>query len=295
MPEFSYHEHRISYDTYGHGDRPLVLIHGLLMNRRMFDRLAPEMAARGNRVIAIDLLGHGRSDRPPEMAHYSMASFAQQVVALLDHLELDQAVIGGTSLGANVSLTTAKMAPERVRGMMIEMPVLDNALLAAAVIFTPVMLGLRFGAPLLKLVAAVTSRVPRTNMLIDIGLDWLRQDPEPSLAVLEGLFLGASAPHHDERVKMHHPTLVIGHHADPLHPFSDSGMLCEELPNPRLVEANSILEWRLAPARLDDELGEFLDQVWGGPVQRDTAARADGDGRRPQRARGAEPGLKDLR
>jgi pimeloyl-ACP methyl ester carboxylesterase len=293
MPEFKYHEHRISYDVYGRGDRPLVLIHGLLMNRRMFDRLAPEMAARGNRVIVVDLLGHGRSDRPPEIVHYSMAFFAQQVVALLDHLELEQAVIGGTSLGANVSLTAAKMAPDRVRGMMVEMPVLDNALLAAAVIFTPVLLGLRFGAPVLKLVASAANRVPRTNMLVDIGLDWLRQDPEPSIAVLEGLFLGASAPHHDERVRMHHPTLVIGHHADPLHPFSDSGMLVEELPNARLIEANSIFEWRLAPTRLDDELGGFLDDVWGAAPP-DTASQDGSDGH-ARRARGTEPGLKDLR
>jgi pimeloyl-ACP methyl ester carboxylesterase len=98
--------------------------------------------------------------------------------------------------------------------------------------------------------------------LVDIGLDTIRQDPGPSAAVLEGLFLGAAAPHHDDRVKMDHPTLVIGHHADPLHPFSDSGMLCEELPNARLIEASSIFEWRISPERLDGELAGFLDQVW---------------------------------
>src|SRR5215204_4325807 len=101
MPEFVHEGHRISYGDYGEGDRPLVLIHGLLMNRQMFDRLAPEMAARGNRVLTIDLLGHGSSDRPPEMVNYSMTFFAEQVVGLLDHLELEEAVIGGTSLGAN--------------------------------------------------------------------------------------------------------------------------------------------------------------------------------------------------
>jgi hypothetical protein len=62
---------------------------------------------------------------------------------------------------------------------------------------------------------------------------------------------------------MTQPTLVIGHHADPLHPFSDSGMLAEELPNARLIEANSILEWRISPDRLDGELAQFLDDVWG--------------------------------
>jgi pimeloyl-ACP methyl ester carboxylesterase len=264
MGEFDYNGHRISYDEYGAGDRPLVLIHGLLMNRRMFDRLGPEMAARGNRVVAVDLLGHGRSDRPTDMSNYSMTFFARQIEALLDHLDLDSAVIGGTSLGANVTLELAYLSPKRVRGMMVEMPVLDNALLAAAVIFTPIMVGLRFGEPVLKALAAAARRIPRTNQLLDIGLDWIRQDPAPSMAVLEGLFLGSSAPHHQFRVQMTQPTLVIGHHRDPLHPFSDSGMLAEELPNARLIEANSILEWRISPERLDDELARFLDDVWEG-------------------------------
>ena len=271
MPEFDYDNHRISFDEYGEGDRPLVLIHGLLMNRRMFDRLGPEMAERGNRVIAVDLLGHGRSDRPPEMSHYSMTFFARQVEALLDHLELDQAVVGGTSLGANATLELNHLAPERVKAMMIEMPVLDNALLAAAVIFTPIMVGLRFGEPLLRWLASGARRIPRTNPLLDLGLDWFRQDPAPSSAILEGLFLGSSAPHHQFRVQMTQPTLVIGHHADPLHPFSDSGMLAEELPNSRLIEASSILEWRLSPERLDNELANFLDQVWGAPAESSAA------------------------
>jgi pimeloyl-ACP methyl ester carboxylesterase len=264
MPEFDYNGFRISYDEYGAGERPLVLIHGLLMNRRMFDRLGPAMAERGNRVIAVDLLGHGRSDRPADMSQYSMTFFARQVEALLDHLGLKNAVIGGTSLGANVTLELAYLEPKRVKGMMVEMPVLDNALLAAAVIFTPIMIGLRFGESFLKLVAAGARRIPRSNQLLDISLDWIRQDPEPSEAVLEGLFLGSSAPHRQFRVQMEQPALVIGHHADPLHPFSDAGMLAEEMPNARLIEANSILEWRITPSRLDDELARFLDAVWEG-------------------------------
>lgn len=263
MPSFDYEGHQIHYADYGSGDRPIVLIHGLLMNNHMFDRLAPEIAARGNRVIAIDLLGHGRSDRPAAMTNYSILFFSQQIIALLDHLRIKKAVIGGTSLGANVTLETAYQAPERVKGMLIEMAVLDNALLAVGVIFTPILLGLRFGAPVLKALAGVTSRIPRTNFLLDIGLDFMRQEPAPSAAVLEGLFSSGSAPHHNLRVQMEKPALVIGHHADPLHPFSDSGMLAKELPNARLVEATSILEWRIRPHRLDDELADFLDDVWG--------------------------------
>src|SRR5262245_66641591 len=123
MPEFEHNGFRISYDEYGAGERPLILIHGLLMNRGMFGRLGPAMAERGNRVITVDLLGHGRSDRPAEMSQYSMTFFARQVEALLDHLEIDQAVVGGTSLGANVSLELAYLKPELVKAMMVEMPV----------------------------------------------------------------------------------------------------------------------------------------------------------------------------
>ena len=74
--------------------------------------------------------------------------------------------------------------------------------------------------------------------------------------------LGESAPHREERVGIEQPSLIIGHPNDPLHPFSDSGMLAEELRNARFIEANSILEWRISPRRLNDELAVFLDDVW---------------------------------
>jgi hypothetical protein len=58
------------------------------------------------------------------------------------------------------------------------------------------------------------------------------------------------------------PALVIGHSRDPVHPFSDAGMLIEELPNARLVEADSLVEWRLTPKRLDAELAAFVGEAW---------------------------------
>ena len=233
------------------------------MNRHMFDRLGPELAERGNRVVTVDMLGHGRSDRPEDLRLYSMPLFARQVVALLDHLEEESAVVGGTSLGANIALELAVRYPDRARALFIEMPVLDNALSAVAGLFAPVLLGLKFGRPCLRGRSRWRrgrSRGPPTS--VDIGLDLVRQRPGPSQAVLEGLLLGETAPHREERVKIEHETLVVGHPRDPLHPFSDSGMLLEELPNSRLVEANSILEWRLNPDRLNDELSDFLEEVW---------------------------------
>ncbi len=266
MGEFGYNGHRIRYDTYGEGDRVLILAHGLLMNRRMHSRLGSALAERGQRVICVDLLGHGRSDRPEDLRLYSMPLFARQVAKLIDHLGLDSAVVGGTSLGANVALELATREPDRVRGLVIEMPVLDNALTGVAGFFTPIMLGLRFGRPVYELASRLSSAIPRTHYILDMGIDLLRQRPGPSLAVLEGLLLGETAPHREERRRISQPTLIVGHTRDPVHPFSDSGMLAEELENATLIEANSILEWRLTPARLDDELAKFLDLVWAEPV-----------------------------
>src|SRR5919108_2215743 len=264
MPTFRHGGQKLAYQVYGEGSRNLVLLPGLLLPSRMHEPLANDLAARGNRVITIDLLGHGESDRPRDMWRYSMQFFGQQVVALMDHLGLEQSVVLGTSLGANTALEVASAHPERLRGMVIEMPVLDHALLGCAVAFTPLMLALTFGAPGMRALARAARLVParRLPWQADILLDWIRQDPEPSAAVIQGLFSGRIAPHRSERRTFEAPTLVIGHQYDIIHPFSDAGMLVEELPNGRLLQANSIVELRLAPDRLTDEIAAFLDECW---------------------------------
>lgn len=242
----------------------MVLIHGLLLSQRMQIPLAEALAARGNRVVTLDLLGHGKSARPREMWRYSMTRFGEQAIALLDHLEVDEAVLAGTSLGANVSLEACALAPGRVRGMVVEMPVLDNALLGCAIAFTPVMCALTFGEPVMRLVQRAARLIPDPGrpFVPQLALDTIRQAPAPSAAVLQGLFFGRIAPHRDVRRTLTPPALVIGHQRDPVHPFSDSGMLADELPNGRLLKASSILELRVAPERLTGEIGDFLDECW---------------------------------
>jgi pimeloyl-ACP methyl ester carboxylesterase len=270
MASFQLQGQRIAYSEYGSGGATVILVHGLLLSQEMDRPLAKDLAALGNRVITVDLLGHGESDRPRDMTRYSMRLFAEQLLALLDHLELAQAVVMGTSLGANAALELAALAPERLRGMVIEMPVLDNALPAAAITFTPILLALTFGEPVMKLLAQVTRAVPR-NLLPHYGnvvLDTVRQEPGPGGALLQGLFFGRIAPPRSERRTFQTPALVIGHRRDPVHPFSDAGALAEELPNARLLQADSLVELRLKPERLTDAIAAFLKEVWGTPAPR---------------------------
>jgi pimeloyl-ACP methyl ester carboxylesterase len=275
---FQFERHRLVYDEYGKGAKVVVLIPGLLFSRKMHRPLAEVLEERGHRVLCLDLLGHGDSDRPPEMWNYGMSIFGRQTIALLDHAGVDKAVVGGTSLGANATLEAAAAGPDRVRGMLIEMPVLDNALLGCALAFTPLLVGLTFGAPVARAVGSVTRRVPRGSWLLaDMMLDWVSQDPKPSASVLQGLFYGRVAPPREERAKMTQPTLVIGHYRDPIHPFSDSDMLVRELPNARIVQASSILELRLTPERLTAEIVEFVGECFK-PARGSRTRRRSGSG-----------------
>src|ERR687895_30997 len=105
--DLQFEGHRLVYDDYGSGDRTVLLLPPLLFSRRIHRPLAETLAERGHRVLCLDLLGHGESDRPPEMWNYSMPIFGSQAIALLEHLDIPKAVVGGTSLGANVTLEAA--------------------------------------------------------------------------------------------------------------------------------------------------------------------------------------------
>ena len=295
MPFFKFEGQRLAYTEFGGGpaavtssgvrgrtarsakgsERVLILLHGLLLSQEMHRPLAEDLAARGNRVITLDLLGHGASERPRDMWRYSMATYGEQIVALMDHLQIEQAAVMGTSLGANAALELAAHHPERLRGMIIEMPVLDNGLLWSALTFTPLLVALTFGEPVMKLLARATRAVPRSLLphYGNVMLDLVRQEPGPGGALLQGLFFGRIAPPRSERATFTTPTLVLGHPRDPVHPFSDAGMLAKEMPNARLLQANSLVELRLQPERLTGEIAAFLDEIWESSAAAKTTKR----------------------
>jgi pimeloyl-ACP methyl ester carboxylesterase len=272
--QFFFEGARLEYTEYGAGERLLVLMHSQLMPRRMHDPLARSIASAGYRVITLDLLGHGRSDRPRDPQAYSMSAFARQVVGLLDHLGVESAVVGGTSLGANVSLEVAEAAPDRLRGMVLEMPVLDNAVETGLVVFGPLIFFGRVTPWAVSLLTAVTKAGPRglVPFWAGIWLDTFNQQPGPMAATVHGIFFGRIAPSARSRRLMQVPAIVIGHTHDPIHPAADAAMLAEELPNATFVEAQSILEWRRRPQRITGEVLAFLDVCWPREVARSRSA-----------------------
>jgi pimeloyl-ACP methyl ester carboxylesterase len=254
---------RLYYERHGQGDKVLVFLHGLLLDNQLSRRLAADLAERGFQVILLDLPGHGKSDKPRHASVHRMDSYARFVVALLDELGIDQAVVGGVSLGANVSLQVAVQAPERVRGLLVEMPVLEWAVPGAAMVFLPMLLGVHYAAPLVRVVAALARRVPRTTVApLDSVVTMITAKPEEIAAVLHGMLVGPITPTYEARHAIEAPTLVIGHKIDFIHPFTDADHLTRQLRHARLVEARSIFELRVAPDRLTGEIAEFLDETW---------------------------------
>jgi pimeloyl-ACP methyl ester carboxylesterase len=258
-----YGRYTLVYDDYGVGDRVILYLHGLLLDSEMNRRLADALVARGHRVVLLDLLGHGRSDKPGHASVYRMDTFADQVVAVLDDLGASEAVLGGLSLGANVSLYTATRHPERVRALILEMPVLEWAVPFAGLVFAPMVLGVHYGRRIVEPLSALFRRIPPTPIpWVNSVIHALGLPPSSIAALLHGILVGPTGPTQEERAAIAAPTLICAHRHDLLHPYNDANSLAELLPNATLRPAASPIELRLKTNHFADLLGEFVDEVW---------------------------------
>jgi pimeloyl-ACP methyl ester carboxylesterase len=95
---------------------PVLLIHGLASNARMWDGVGEELARLGHASVAVDQRGHGRSDKPD--TGFDFATLASDLLAVMDATGLERPVVAGQSWGANVVLELAVRHPDRVRGVV---------------------------------------------------------------------------------------------------------------------------------------------------------------------------------
>lgn len=106
----------LGYDDSGSG-LPLVLVHGHPFDRSMWSPQTAAFAGPGVRVVTPDLRGYGASDVVPGTTPLSV--FAGDIAALLDHLGLDEVVLGGLSMGGQIVMEFQRLFPERVRGLVL--------------------------------------------------------------------------------------------------------------------------------------------------------------------------------
>ncbi len=104
----------LGFERHGDHGLPVVLIHGFGLNRSIWvDMVKTQM--QGFRVILPDVRGHGESDAPEGV--YPMSLLADDVAGLLDHLEIEKAVVCGHSMGGYIALAFAARYPERLLGL----------------------------------------------------------------------------------------------------------------------------------------------------------------------------------
>jgi pimeloyl-ACP methyl ester carboxylesterase len=104
----------IAYDDVGEGD-PVVLVHGFASRRRETWAGWPDaLVEAGYRVLALDVRGHGESDKPHDPAAYGPEVLAGDVAALLDDADVESAHLVGYSMGARISMHVLLDHPERV-------------------------------------------------------------------------------------------------------------------------------------------------------------------------------------
>jgi pimeloyl-ACP methyl ester carboxylesterase len=105
----------------------VVLLHGLTATRRYVVMGSRALERGGHRVIAYDARGHGRSSPAPDSAGYTYGSLTDDLIAVLDRLAVDRAVLAGASMGAHTLLALALRVPERVAGLVVITPAYDGA------------------------------------------------------------------------------------------------------------------------------------------------------------------------
>lgn len=107
---------RLHYRDWGGNGPPLLLLHGLSSNSRIWDLTAPHLVERF-RVVALDQRSHGRSDQPDD--GYGFDDVTADLHAFIETLPIKSPTIVGHSWGANVALTYAAARPDAVRSLVL--------------------------------------------------------------------------------------------------------------------------------------------------------------------------------
>lgn len=113
---------RLGYEEFGDGERTILLLPTWTIIHSRFWKMQVPYLARHYRILTYDGPGNGRSDRNTEPGRYSADSYAQDAVAVLDECGVNRVVAVGLSLGAGYGVRLARLAPDRVEGLVMVSP-----------------------------------------------------------------------------------------------------------------------------------------------------------------------------
>lgn len=249
---------QLHYEEYGQGP-PVLLLHGLGSSTCDWEHQRKALAA-GYKVILFDLRGHGRSDRP--RGPYSIAGFAEDVIELLAHLQLEKIHLVGISMGGMVAFQIAADHPQRLLSLTIvnsSPEVKANSLASALQIGKRWLFSRLLGMESIgRMIGKLLFPYPGQEALREQVVErWRLNDKHAYLASLDAI-IGWGV--RDRLATIRCPVLVISADQD-YTPVAQKQAYVAELPNARLVviadshHATPIDQ----PERFNECLLEFLD------------------------------------
>ncbi|MDX5371977.1 MAG: alpha/beta hydrolase [Pseudomonadaceae bacterium] len=260
MPHFDHGGCRLYYEEHGQGE-PLLLVHGLGSSTRDWEYQIPHLARR-RRVLSLDLRGHGQSDKP--RGRYSMAGFAADVAALIEHLGLPRVHLVGISMGGMVGFQLGVERPELLRSLCIVNSAPEVKAKSAADWW---MLAKRWSLSRLLSMQTIGQglgrllfpRPEQAELRAKIEQRWPQNDKRAYLASLDAI-IGWGVRERLARIDC--PTLVVTADRD-YTPVALKEAYVRELPDARLVviEQSRHATPMDQPERFNAVLEEFLDQV----------------------------------
>jgi pimeloyl-ACP methyl ester carboxylesterase len=197
----------------------------------------------GFRLLAFDCRAHGQTRPVGPAEKISFASFADDLLALMDHLKIEWAIVGGISMGAGLALNFALRYPARVRALILQRPAWvdgprrENVEVYSAMTELLRRYGAQKGLEIFKL-SAIYQNVLKQSPNVAESL--VGQFLHPRAQEMAGLLgrIAIDAPNHDRAewraIKV--PTLVLANRQDPIHPFEYGETLAREIPGAEFKE-----------------------------------------------------------
>ncbi len=253
-------------ERYGHGGTPFILLHGFGTCSFLWRYVAPLLAAAGHTAYAVDLFGHGESDRTPD-ADLSITAQAEYLDAAMTSLRVSRAIIVGNDLGGAVALRLAATRPERVDKLVLintpaydELPARDITTMqrSTARFAIRVTRGVLGAAPLVQTVLEGSVASPEsmpTRLVARYLAPFTGGDGVKHLLTLAAAVKGDDLEEIDfETISA--PTLIIRGREDQWVSESIAIRLHNEIPNSRFISIDDVA--RLIPEELPDYLCELM-------------------------------------
>jgi pimeloyl-ACP methyl ester carboxylesterase len=254
-------------ERFGHGGTAVILIHGFPTSSFLWRNIAPAITDAGHTAYAVDMFGHGESDRPFD-SDFGIASQAEYLDAAMTALRVARGVLVGVDIGGNVALRLAATRPERVEKLVLintpafdELPAKDITQIQrnTAKFAVRTTRGILGAAPLIDAVLKASVADPEKHMPTKLIARYLApfvgKDGTNHLLTLASSISGADMEDIEMR-DVHVPTLILWGEEDTFVDAKIGDKLANELPDGRLVKIPGVA--RLLPEENPEFLSEHL-------------------------------------